>query len=252
MKTLILYIFHEYNERVKIFLEKCIFEDEKINFIIICNDLNYNLEVPKYVKLINRENKGYDFGGWSDALLIDNLYEDYDNFIFINSSVVGPFLKNDELKNWPNYFLSKINNDVKLFGSSINTCSKPHKASHVQSYLFCMNKETLKFLIDKEIFTMKHYTQTMRETIQTKEILMSRLIIKNNWNIGCLYPECYADIDFRFKNIKYEDLSEKQKNYLKHKSLVTRKKALLDDFDVYKLIFVKGNRDLEINYKEIK
>ena len=38
------------------------------------------------------DNIGYDFGGWSDALLTNNLYENYDNFIFANSSVIGPFL----------------------------------------------------------------------------------------------------------------------------------------------------------------
>ena len=39
-----------------------------------------------------------------------------------------------------------LNNNIKLFGSTINTISEPYNKAHVQSYIFAMDKETLKYL----------------------------------------------------------------------------------------------------------
>ena len=43
---------------------------------------------------------------------------------------------------------------------------------------------------------MKNYAKTFKQAVWKKEVLMSRKVIENNWNIGCLIP-IYADIDFR-------------------------------------------------------
>jgi hypothetical protein len=37
MKVLALYIFHQYQECVKYFIDHAIFEDEKVYFLMICN-----------------------------------------------------------------------------------------------------------------------------------------------------------------------------------------------------------------------
>ena len=95
--------------------------------------------VPSYVKTLYRDNIGYDFGGWSDALLIDNLYKNYDNFICINSSVIGPFIPSYYNEKWTDIYLKGLlQPNVKLFGSTINTCCNPIITSHVQSYIFSM------------------------------------------------------------------------------------------------------------------
>jgi len=49
----------------------------------------------------------YDFGGWSDALLTDNLYQGYDNFIFVNSSVLGTFLPSYKGK-WTDIYIYDV------------------------------------------------------------------------------------------------------------------------------------------------
>ena len=41
-KTLVLYIYHVYNNRVKAFIKKCIFDDDNVDFIIISNINNQN------------------------------------------------------------------------------------------------------------------------------------------------------------------------------------------------------------------
>ena len=234
-KLLVLYVFHIYNYRVKHFIEKCIFYDENVDFIIISNNKDNKFETPDYVKTLFRENIGYDFGGWSDALLAGDLYEKYDNFIFVNSSVIGPFIPSYYKNNWTDIYINGLQNNVKLFGSTINTCCDPLNKSHVQSYIFSMNKTTLKYLINCEIFSITNYAKTFHDAIWKKEVLMSRKIIENNWNIGSLFSY-YKDVDFTFSCKKPSDYN----------------KIFLDDvmypdfkdkiWNVYEIVFIKGNR----------
>lgn len=101
------------------------------------------LNLPSYVKTMRRNNIGYDFGGWSDALLTNELYTNYENFVFVNSSVVGPFTPGYFTDNWVNAYINGLKGNIKLFGSTINTIRDPLHKSHIQSYIFAMNKETL-------------------------------------------------------------------------------------------------------------
>lgn len=86
--------------------------------------------------MLFRDNLGYDFGGWSEALFKDNLHEKYENYIFVNSSVVGPFLKPDFKGRWTDIYINGLKDNVKLFGSTINTIKDPLNWAHVQSYIF--------------------------------------------------------------------------------------------------------------------
>ncbi len=61
--------------------------------------------------------------------------------------------------------------------------------------MFAMDRECLKFLISKNLFENNNYKNYV-EFIAIKEILMSQLILKNNWNISCIIPE-YQNIDYR-------------------------------------------------------
>ena len=231
--TLVLYVFYDYNNRTKHFINKSIFQDENVDFVVISNNKNINFTVPFYVKKIIRDNIGYDFGGWSDALLKDNLYENYENFIFVNNSVIGPFL-NCNMK-WTDIYINGLTDDVKLFGSTINTCKNPIQLAHVQSYIFAMNQTTLRYLIKCEIFSLEKYARTKKDAINEKEILMSRYIIKNNWNIGSLLSY-YKDVDFTFKNKKQ---SEYKISFLDD---IMYKKYMNKLWTLTELVFIKGNR----------
>lgn len=232
-KTLVLYVFYDYNDRVIHFINNCIFQDEKVDFVVISNNKNINFTVPFYAKKLTRDNIGYDFGGWSDALLKDNLYRNYENFIFVNSSVIGPFLKSN--KKWTDVYLDGLKDNIKLFGSTINTCNNPLKLAHVQSYIFAMNQTTLEYLIKCEIFSLDNYAKTKNDAIEQKEILMSRKIIENNWNIGSLLLY-YKDVDFTFKNKK---LSEYKIKFL---SDIMYKEYMNKLWTLEEVVFIKGNR----------
>lgn len=235
-KLLVLYVFHIYNNRVEHFINNAIFYDENIDFVVISNDKNSNFEVPHFVKKIFRDNVGYDNGGWSEALLTNNLYENYDNFIFVNSSVIGPYIASYFTGKWTDIYLNGLKNNVKLFGSTINLEVGPH----VQSYIFAMDKMTLQYLINCEIFSITNYAKNFQEAIDNKEVLMSTKIIQNGWNIGSLL-ECFKDVDFTFTQ----------------KSFAGYNLKVLDDpmYNYYRgavwnetqLVFVKGNR-VQIRY----
>lgn len=242
VKILILYVFHEYNNRVNFFIENALFQDDDINFLFICNNMKTNINLPPYVKLIKRENIGYDFGGWSHGLLLDELYKRYDYFIFVNSSVLGPFLRKSFVGKWTDIYINGLKDNIKLFGSTINCDFDPVNKAHVQSYIFSMNLETVEFLMEHEIFSTTNYAKSFCEAIWNKEVLMSRLIIRNGWNIGCLFKQL-NDVDFTFK---YKTLSEYGNRHFNDIMNSYYYNKLWTEYDI---VFVKGNR--KINYRSI-
>lgn len=227
----VFYVFHEVNERVHHFISNAIFLDEQVDFIIISN--GEAIDVPPYVKTIVRPNVGYDFGGWSEALFTDGNHQRYDYYLFVNSSVMGPFLA-DKTK-WIDVYIDGLTDRVKLFGSTINTCQDPMNRAHVQSYLFVMDRATLHELINCELFSMKKITTTLAETVEQKEIRMSRWILERGWNIGSRLP-LYHGVDFTFATTAPSDYPI----------------PFLDDVMYYhyrnilwtneQLVFIKGNR----------
>ena len=250
-KILVLYVFHEYNQRVKLFFERCIFKDDNIDFMVISNNLENTeiLNLPSYVKTMRRNNIGYDFGGWSDALLTNELYTNYENFVFVNSSVVGPFTTSYFTDNWVNIYVNGLKGNIKLFGSTINAiCDPLHKPlhqfpmnketfqySHIQSYIFAMNKETLLYLIECEIFSITKYAETFKDAVWDKEVLMSRKVIDNGWNIGSLMSY-YQDVDFTFTTKTPEQYNIRFLGDIMNRGY---RNKVWNEFEV---IFVKGNR----------
>lgn len=243
-KTLVLYVFHQYNDRVAYFITHGIFESPTVDFLFICNDRTFPLQdhVPSYVKTMTRDNIGYDFGGWSDALLLYGYSKQpYDYYLFVNSSVYGPFMKNHPNILWTDVFIDGLqHDDITLFGVTINsavfTGPKPITDAHVQSYVFCVRKQTLLELIEDGIFTID-YSKTFHDTIVKQEVGLSRAIIRRNGNIGCTHTY-YKGIDWRFTTKQPEDYPI----------------TFLGDimFGLYcptlwnqdELVFVKGNRDI--------
>ena len=143
VKTAVLYVFHEINDRVKHFVKFCMFESSDVDFYLIANNMQLKFELPSYVKTMNRTNIGYDFGAWSECLVKDNMYKNYDNFIFANSSIIGPFLPTDFKGRWTDIYINGLKDNVKLFGSTINATGdsqgrqhSPEIMAHIQSYIF--------------------------------------------------------------------------------------------------------------------
>jgi lipopolysaccharide biosynthesis protein len=241
-KTLVLYVFHKYNDRVEYFIKNALFEAPDVDFVFICNDLTFDIQsrLPYYVKSFRRENKGYDFGAWSDLLINHGYaYADYDTFIFANSSITGPFMGKHKDERWTDIFRDGLNDDVKLYGVTIN-CEQyngnidARKNAHVQSYLFSVKKSTLLELIEDGIFS-EIYIESFQDLIINKEVAMSRMIIKRGGNIGCTHGY-YKGVDWRFINKQPSDYPIVFTSDIMHSHLMN----IVWTPD--ELVFFKGNR----------
>jgi hypothetical protein len=216
-----LYAYYEknkqYKENLEMFLKKGIL-DEIDYYIIINGECTVNIPDRKNIKIINRPNQGYDFGAWSHCInhYINNEYKYY---IFINSSVRGPFLKNPN-KKWIHKFIKLFNTkDVKLVGTTINILehdvvgnerfhtlfNKPPPYTHVQSMFFILDNDAFHFLLNKKFFNDEKTLNKIKDfdtnilnnnIILYKEIGMSQLILNNNWNINCILSK-YRNYDYR-------------------------------------------------------
>ena len=132
--------------------------------------------------------------------------------------------------------INGLKDNVKLFGSTINTINNPLEKAHVQSYIFSMNRETLEYLIACDIFSITNYADKFIDAIVKKEILMSRKIVENGWNIGCLM-KYYEDVDFTFKTKspgEYKNPFLNDVMYANYRGTIWK--------DEYELVFIKGNR----------
>lgn len=250
MKTLVIYVFHELNERVNNFIKNAIFLDPDIDFTIINNGSEKEPILPDHVIYFKGDNIGYDFGGWSRGILYNNLYKDYDTFIFINSSASGPYLPSYFQGKWTDIYLNGLSDSVKIFGSSISTensskVSDVENSSYAQSYIFSMNKDTLIFLIGKGIFSLTNISTNQTDLHVNKEIRMSRLIIENGWNIGCLMTY-YTNVDFRFLASSPSDYKPFLGDPMISKNFSDK---LFNNF--YELVFINGSR-LNFNIHGIK
>jgi len=247
--TLVIYCYFEKNDDYKnnlvYFLNYGL--EEQNDYIFVINS-KCTLKIPKYnnIKVLHRDNIGYDFGAYGEALKLVNL-DEYKYFFFINTSVRGPFFPNYVKMSWTIPFKNLLKDDVKLVGTTINLTKgtninnkdflydKQNYYAHVQSQIFATDLECLKFLISKGIFDLlieKHFIKF----IILKEIGMSYHVLKNNWNISCLLPE-YQNIDYRTLNVDFNPTSiDGEMNY---------KNAYFNrTLHPYEAIFIKTNRNL--------
>lgn len=252
-KTLIIYVTHTMNENLTFFCNNGYIDNPMYDFIFVFNDPLFKLiflPQKKNVRVITRENIGGDFGGWTHALFYKDddgkyTYEKYHFFVLLNSTVRGPFLPqwyNQEKQiYWPELFKSKINDNVKLVGSTINlsgyVCNEYNikYIPHVQSMLLVTDMIGLKIGIDNKIFDRNFMSMGKIETIIKKEIGFSRAIIEKGFNISCML-QLYRNIDFR------NDVSEKLKDVIGDHWY--HEKYVGINISPFEVIFFKTNRNV--------
>jgi len=181
-----------YKNNFKYFLNNAIL-DTVDYYIIVNGKSSINIDTKPNITVLYRQNKGYDFGGYSYAL--KKINNEYDYYFFINTSVCGPY----GVKEWTKPFLELFNDDVKVVGTTINidTIDKNIIKPHVQSMFFCIPYDYLQYLNNIDFFneeTINNYT--MKELIDNKEVMLSTIALKNNWNINCILDK-YKGLDYR-------------------------------------------------------
>eukprot|EP01024_Parvocaulis_polyphysoides_P043143 TRINITY_DN39389_c0_g1_i1.p2 TRINITY_DN39389_c0_g1~~TRINITY_DN39389_c0_g1_i1.p2 ORF type:complete len:287 (+),score=18.45 TRINITY_DN39389_c0_g1_i1:393-1253(+) len=132
----------------------------------------------------------------------------YDLFVFVNSSVRGPFLPPylKGLVRWVDLLLAKLDDKVKLVGPTINCEGSPKHGDidgewrtnpHVQSYVMATDKIGLQVLIDDgKVF--QSYT-SFWDTIYYSELGSSLAILNAGYNVDSFM--------MRYQNVNWADQS---------------------------------------------
>ena len=220
-KTLILYVFHEINANVDTFLKRGLINSQDKEFIFIFNNIDANPTTEKWKFLHNynnmhlfiRPNIGHDFQGWNEALFLpasdlnkkiiyssnkDTLepamHTLFDKFVFVNSTVRGPYVPLYVTSDWVDCFTSKLSTDVKMTGISINFISgvtyestksfikanygfTPIDHTHIQSMIYSLDREGLDILLKYQLFNSgKQFPRDKWELISSSEIGMSSIL----------------------------------------------------------------------------
>jgi len=232
-----------YKQNLMYFLSHGILENVD-HIIILCGKCTVDIPKKDNLYLWHRQNVGFDFGAWSEC--IRYLTQPYDYYIFMNSSVRGPFYQNKnsaQHKSWLDTYLLLFNTeDVKLVGSSINIYFNNRLKSiygydgpytHVQSMFFILHKDGFFYLRNKGFFEPQDLLNK-DEIIIHKEIKMSQLILQNHWNLNCILSK-YQNKDYR--KIRSNFNPSGMDPYHKHSYFG-------QSIDPYEVIFFKMNRDV--------
>lgn len=171
--TVIIYIFSntdpEYINNLRFFATFGISEGDGCDYFIVIQDSNEEtLELPilpKNAHYLRHPNKCYDWGtiGWAiESGQVD--LEKYTYFIFMNSSVRGPFIP-PHLRNftsWQELLINKLNDKVALVGPTISCEGSPYQGNvkgewranpHVQSYVLATDRRGIEiWKADKNVF----------------------------------------------------------------------------------------------------
>lgn len=225
MKTLIIYVFCDFQENVEFFLKNGLIYQENYHYLLVINNPAFDIElIRKYlsgtVRSLIRANIGHDFQGWNEGLFLDSrkrnivlvpyqnsetpLYQNYERFIFLNSTVKGPYLPRYSGVNWIEAFTFMLGkNNIAISGISVNFVGYPlteckvfmkkhynaniKNYSHVQSMAFSLTKEALDYLISRKLFGFrKQFSKSKIELICSAEIAMSALLKERKYNMYSL------------------------------------------------------------------
>jgi hypothetical protein len=176
-----------------------------VDYIIVINghECNENIHFPNLdnLTIIKRDNIGFDFGGYNSALeYIEKNNKIYDHYFFLNSGVIGPILPHYFTDyHWSNIFIKKINEKVKLVGTTI-VCLPSYDSGgygpKVESFFFMTDQIGLKLFTDEKTIFCNH--KTHRDCVINGEYGTSNCIFKHNYSIDCMLRK-YQNIDWTDK-----------------------------------------------------
>lgn len=206
MKTLITFVHFE-NERSKsnldFFLKLGLTNSPDHHFNFVINSSSGVDQIPNRdnISVIKGHNEGYDFGGYSQSLESVNL-DEFDRFIFMNDTSLGPFLPDYlDSASWVNIIGNLITDEIKLVGPTWNFSLRGKGTDeeletqggelHIQSYFFATDLKGVKILLDAGIFSTLHLSK--HEIIISHEIGMSQIILQSGFKIKPLQLSQYND-----------------------------------------------------------
>jgi hypothetical protein len=217
-------------------------------FVVISGDCSVALPALDNVRYLYTGNLNNDFGGYVFALGAIAGLDEYDAFVFVNSSVRGPFLAPAE-RSWTERFVDALHADVHLVGSSINVLPEsspftakfaalfdyPKPYSHVQTTAYALSRDALRHLRRIGFYDV-HDALPKDEVICRYELRLSQEIKRAGWNLGCLLAR-YKGVDYRLPHTDPNPTSNQGDPLFRGAYFGANAKP-------EELVFVKTNRDL--------
>ena len=202
-RTLIIYVYAETHglarQNLNFFIRTAVNQSHDADYYFILQRINgatFNESqlptLPSNAHYIQHENKCFDIGtiGWFLSSGIIDIMK-YKYFIFLNSSVRGPFIVSYyDSPIWYTIFTRRLNDYIKLVGCTINCDITPH----VQSYLWALDNTGLSFFL-KNTTVFSCYKSKI-DTIHTGEVIASEILLRSGFGIDSLMKK-YQGIDFR-------------------------------------------------------
>jgi len=172
-----------------------------MDYIIVINGFQCNIKFPQIENLVilKRENSGYDFGGHHFALeYLSMKNKTYDYYFFMNSGVIGPIMPHYVSDiHWSNIFIKKINDRVKLVGTTIVCLPSSDLGGYgpkVEGFFFMTDAFGLDLMIKEGTIFCNHPNKV--SAIVNGEYGLSNCILKNGYSIDCMLHK-YQNIDWR-------------------------------------------------------
>lgn len=204
--------------------------------------------MPKHVQVMERANKGLDFGAWSHALnsLGDDYVDAFDYVLMFNGTVVGPCAPSWVAReaDWLRPFLAPLNDELRLMGISVNLYEgRPH----VQSMVMAMSTSTLRMAQSWGFFVDPERVSTMDkgQIIHQFEVALGTQLLEHGYNFGSTL-DVQKNIDYRrhkeplyWNHIKRNYPNPLQREVWGHDRFFGRNVPL------YETVFFKFNRDLD-------
>lgn len=209
---LVVYHYYEkddlYRDNFIFFLTRA-WRSDLVFIVLISGDTSVELPSKPNIRYIRTENSGHDFGSYA-TVIDDPAFDAHDRFLFVNCTVRGPFLPPYDRQCWTRPFLSLLQGDVHLCGSSINILhdsrpfhqhyqaahpDDPQPYSHVQSSVHAMTRDCLDMLRHSGFYA-RLPSLTKDEAVVEAEIGMSQRVKAAGWNLSCVLP-AYQGIDYR-------------------------------------------------------
>lgn len=205
--TALLYAFYEADERLEFLLAHGRLEE--FGQVVVTEHspvgttLRARLRELGNVLLIGEDNVGFDFGAWSRAVHLVSSNEALRCFLFMNSSVVGPFLSRAYSVldfHWSELFTARLTDHVKLVGVSINNEYQQEFHRHVQSMLWCTDRVGLSLLQESGVLAADVSATDIEVIIKDYEVRMSQVIrdagfaIDAIWSVEYLRDESHGDL----------------------------------------------------------
>jgi hypothetical protein len=239
MKSVIIYTYinsPSNNYNLSFFVKSELSYKNNIDYIIVINGYEIGIDLPilDNLTIIKRENTGFDFGGHNSALeYIENNNKIYDFYFFLNSGVIGPIIPHYFTEShWSNIFIKKINDRVKLVGTTIVCLPQTDHGGYgpkVEGFFFVVDTIGLSLLKNQKNIFCNHIDKY--SAIIYGEYGLSNCILNNGYSIDCMLR--------KYQNIDWTDSSNYNLNNNKHPS---RKNSFYNcSINPYEVIFHKWN-----------